>query len=733
MAQGNNIADLISDIASDAGRLRDYFIIADNVNNKNWNIGVTDESQLKEVVDKVIQGINYVGQVSASVVEGNSYTIPRGFHDGTGTVKGLTDTSGEAEKYKLQSKEILPAKEEITVGPDEGFYGLESVKVLPIPAKYQDVTGVTATADKVLNDSFFVTNTGVRTQGTMVDRKAVTGTLDVSKTSFVIEQGYHNGEGAVSIVLETKTATPTEEAQHIAPTAGKVLSQVTINPIPENYGNASNVTVAENQLLSGVTAIGKDAEGKAYTVTGTMPNNENWGVEVKPSNSNPEIAEGYYNGEGEITVATQNYTFEPTAAGITVNASTNDAYFESVTIKPIPDTWTQASDATITSAQVLEDEIGYGLADGKPVKIVGTMPNNGNISSTLTTSTTSYTVPKGYHNGGGSVNIILEEKSTVPSEEAQTITPSAGKVLSKVTVAKIPDAYGNTSDATITANEVLDGEIAYTNVDGVATRIEGTMANNGAVNATINPASASYTVPEGYHNGSGTVSLSLEQKTATPTEASQTITASTGKTLSQVIVNPIPLNYGKVDNVTVTAGSLLSGTTAIGKDEAGNAITVTGTIEDKTAQTGSAHQLTVSQTFIKAGEKGNYYAPLSTIASISTEEIIGIIPTKQQIVVEPEATKVLSKVTINPIPDAYQDVTGVTATADKVYEGLVFVNTAGQEVTGTMEDCGTVDDAIYGGLTHNFVTNPKYELPTGYYVGGEQVILKGIYDELKAI
>ena len=48
--------------------------------------------------------------------------------------------------------------------------------------------------------------------------------------------------------------------------------------------------------------------------------------------------------------------------------------------------------------------------------------------------------------------------------------------------------------------EVLSGK-TFTNDNGAQT---GTMTNNGAVTQTL-AAGASYTIPEGYHNGSGTV------------------------------------------------------------------------------------------------------------------------------------------------------------------------------------------------------------------------------------
>ena len=63
---------------------------------------------------------------------------------------------------------------------------------------------------------------------------------------------------------------------------------------------------------------------------------------------------------------------------------------------------------------------------------------------------------------------------------------------------------------TATANDVIEGK-TFSNASG--TDIAGTMANNGAVNQTYSPTSSvqTYTIPSGYHNGSGTVKLNASE------------------------------------------------------------------------------------------------------------------------------------------------------------------------------------------------------------------------------
>lgn len=231
---------------------------------KGVELGICTSTDKIDVIATAFDNITNQGAVQATVQEGDTYTIPKGYHNGSGTVSGVAGSGN----YNLQSKSVSPTKSQQNITPDSGYYGLSDVTVAPIPESYQDVSSVTATAADVLGNKVFVTATGKVTAGTMANQGAVNKTLDVEANSYTVPAGYHNGNGAVSIVLEEKTATPTKAQQDITPTAGKVLSKVTVAAIPVEFVDTSDAdAVAANILLNKTAYVG------GTKVTGTMPNN----------------------------------------------------------------------------------------------------------------------------------------------------------------------------------------------------------------------------------------------------------------------------------------------------------------------------------------------------------------------------------------------------------------------------------------------------------------------------
>lgn len=143
----------------------------------------------------------------------------------------------------------------------------------------------------------------------------------------------------------------------------------------------------------------------------------------------------------------------------------------------------------------------------------------------------------------------------------------------------------DTSDADVSAGEILSGKIAYAN----GNKIVGTMPNNSAIAGNITTKAQQYLIPAGYHDGSGYVQIdtteqakiiasnikagvqilgvtgdysgegaTAQAKTVTPYTTAQTVLPDAGYDyLSQVTVDAIaysetPNSYG----TTVTIGTV---------------------------------------------------------------------------------------------------------------------------------------------------------------------------------
>lgn len=233
--------------------------------NKAVELGIADSTANLDALATAFEGVENRGAVSAQVQEGDTYTIPKGYHNGSGTVSGVSGGGN----YQLQSKSATPTKAQQNITPDSGYYGLSDVTIGAIPAAYQDVSAVTAAAADVLTGKVIVAADGSTVAGAMINNGAVTKTLTAAAPTYTVPAGYHSGKGTVTITPQSKTATPTKSPQSISPDSGKVLSGVTVEAIPETYQDVTGVTAGAADVLEGKVIVNASGE----SVEGSMNNN----------------------------------------------------------------------------------------------------------------------------------------------------------------------------------------------------------------------------------------------------------------------------------------------------------------------------------------------------------------------------------------------------------------------------------------------------------------------------
>jgi len=78
----------------------------DTIRDKLIAFGLATSTDKLDVLANAVDSIVNRGAVQATVQEGDTYTIPAGYHNGSGTVTGVSGGGN----YQLQAKEVTPTK-----------------------------------------------------------------------------------------------------------------------------------------------------------------------------------------------------------------------------------------------------------------------------------------------------------------------------------------------------------------------------------------------------------------------------------------------------------------------------------------------------------------------------------------------------------------------------------------------------------------------------------------------
>lgn len=253
--------------------------------------------------------------------------------------------------------------------------------------------------------------------------------------------------------------------------------------------DTSDATATAGEILSGKTAYVDGCK-----VTGTMTNKGKITANLVPGQTYT-IPEGYHSGEGTVTGVSYRKAISYTK---TLASGSNDIasyvlpeadYAISVFVKP----YSYKSTATIG---ILCSELDKKADDGT-LSYTKWDAGNGIINQTA-----EGTKLKSIHLYAGTDDMPSIKVTATASAE---VLAEVGVYISRVGGNAALTVNGtDTSDATATAANILSGKTAY--VDGA--KLTGTMTNNGAVAKTMT-ANGSYTIPAGYHNGSGKVTVNV--------------------------------------------------------------------------------------------------------------------------------------------------------------------------------------------------------------------------------
>lgn len=510
--------------------------------------------------------------------------------------------------------------------------GTASVTKQPTASASISTNGIIVTST---DTGYSMTGTASAASGTI---SATGGSASTTAGSATVGVGYNPSEVTVSTTAQSASGTSASTTEQTASDSETVYIQ-------SGSLTATASLVSEGSASMGATGFTGSTDATSYYVTlstsaGYARSDASVGTEgyVKSETDSETVSVGV-SGNGTILYIPEGSAGTPVATKGTVSNN-------SISVTP--------------SATSTEGYIAGGTATGDAVTVSASELVSGNKSLASSASdqtnidVTNYqTVSISAMAASSLTNSIISgtsyEEATGDYAWKSTVTIPAGyhtaQTLEKnfSTIFPAPDTPG-------TAGNVLLGYQFY---DKDGKLVTGTMANNGAVTPTISTQGGTYTVPAGYHNGSGVITASLGNATITSGAGSATISD--------------PSYDSTNDNFTLSASGTVAAPT-VGTD---------GYISSS-AGTKNTNSISGSKTLSKV-EVG------ASISGTST-------------------TKPVISRTAKPSEDTWVDAASGAATTTKPLSGVyVQVNSASN--TGTLTATPSVTSAGYGTTTTFGSTN----------------------------
>jgi hypothetical protein len=332
------------------------------------------------------------GTVSTDIVlKTTEVTITAGKHSGSGIVK-ISDS---------EQSNIIPdnIKSGVTILGETGS------------ASVRDIADSNATALDVLGAKTFYSTTGGRKTGSMVDNGTITVDIASKATQVTIAAGKHSGSGIVKIAAS-------EQAKIIS---GNIKSGVTILGVG---GNPNVVDTSSGTAVAGEILSSKKAWVDGLEVTGSMVDRGTVSTNITQKSEEIGIAAGKHSGTGIIKIAAaeqakiieENIKAGVIILGVTGNLSGG----------------TDVSDADAVEADVVSGKTFYAASD---IIKIGTLADQGTISTDIITKDAEITIAAGRHSGSGRIKISAIEQAKFLAENIKsgvTLLGVAGNLIPTV-------------------------------------------------------------------------------------------------------------------------------------------------------------------------------------------------------------------------------------------------------------------------------------------------------------
>lgn len=271
------------------------------------------------------------------------------------------------------------------------------------------------------------------------------------------------------IIIRELTAT---ENKSYIPKMGEAFGPVHVQvPTPE----LEDITITQNG-----TTTAPDGKGFKTVTTDVRPTLQS---KVATQNGIVRADEGY-DGLEEVDVRVpapevvlQSKTVTPSKETQTVSADSGYTALETVEVEPIPNVYQDVSAVTASASDVLS---GKKIVDSEGNVVDGEIESITSGQALLIPTKTKYTIPKGYHTGEGTVEIMTETKTVTPTSEQQEITPTRYHVLSSVIVEAVPDRPDPIlQDKTVTENGTYEADLWYDGLGKVTVNVQPTYSVQG--------------------------------------------------------------------------------------------------------------------------------------------------------------------------------------------------------------------------------------------------------------